>query len=100
MEAFLQQPSHSQREERGIKDDDNNKEIYTKNVQYYSGVSAQPEEAMDTSEGGVTSEEKTGDSVGDVLTWLLGQLLDSYVSQAHPNVRQVSQPFPLHIVSI
>lgn len=53
------------------------------------GVSAQPEEAMDTSEGG-TSDEKSIDPEADVLTWLLGQLLDNYVPQTHPNVRQAS----------
>ena len=48
---------------------------------------------MDTSEGVTSSDEKTGDSEADVLTWLLGQLLDNYVPQTHPNVRQVSQTF-------
>ena len=52
---------------------------------------------MDTSEGGAARDEKTVYSEADVLTWLLGKLLDSYVPQTHPNVRQVSKHFPLHI---
>lgn len=56
---------------------------------HHSGTSEQPEVAMDTSEDGVGGPENSGDAEKDVLTWILGKLLDHYVNQTHPNVRQV-----------
>lgn len=48
---------------------------------------------MDTSEDRMGDSTNDGDAETDVLTWLLGKLLDSYVNQAHPNVRQVCLSF-------
>ncbi|KAG7160614.1 Proteasome adapter and scaffold protein ECM29-like [Homarus americanus] len=46
------------------------------------------EEAMDTTEG--EGAVVHGEAEKDVLTWLLGELLDKYVRQTQPSVRQAT----------
>lgn len=46
---------------------------------------------MDTTESSDATVDMSPDqdSDNDTLTWLLGELLDKYVSQTQPSVRQV-----------
>lgn len=69
---------------------------------YISESSPQVDEAMDTIEAGISNEESVGDEEveKDVLTWLLGELLDKYVRQTHPNVRQVCEPIYLFMFNM
>ncbi|XP_045609918.2 proteasome adapter and scaffold protein ECM29 isoform X1 [Procambarus clarkii] len=50
------------------------------------------DEAMDTSEGAATGDDVVTNTQveKDVLTWVLGELLDKYVRQTQPSVRQAS----------
>lgn len=52
---------------------------------------AEEAEAMDTTESSDATVDMSPDqdSDPDTLTWLLGELLDKYVSQTQPSVRQV-----------
>lgn len=60
----------------------------SQHIIFFISETAEVDEVMDTSEAGSCGQD-TGEK--DELAWLLGELLDKYVHQTQPSVRQVGE---------